>query len=234
MSKPIVGVMPLWDEEKDSIWMKPDYMDSISRAGGIPVIFPFTEDGPELKQLINICDGFLLTGGHDVSPQLYNEEPLPKLVDCCLKRDLLETIVLREAIAADKPVLGICRGIQFINAALGGSLYQDLPSQYDSDIKHRQDAPREMPGHEVVLTEGTPLQKCLGLDILPVNSFHHQAVKDISPELTVMATSTDGIIEAAYRAESRFLWAVQWHPEGSYKNDENSRKIFDAFVRAMA
>ena len=134
--KPIVGVMPLWDEEKDSIWMLPGYMDGISQAGGIPVIFPFSTDEMELKQLIGMCDGFLFTGGQDVTPEVYHEDPLEDLIDCCIKRDLMETIVLKEAIADDKPVLGICRGIQFINAALGGKLYQDIPTQRPSEINH--------------------------------------------------------------------------------------------------
>ena len=230
--KPVIGVMPLWDEEKDSMWMLPGYLDGINQAGGLPVVFPFSSDEQELKQLINMCDGLLFTGGHDVSPWVYKDEPLEELVDCCEKRDIMETIVLREAIAEDKPVLGICRGIQFINAALGGTLYQDIPTHHPSGVCHHQERPYDAPSHEVTLTEGSPLHKCLGTDRIPVNSCHHQAIKVLSPELKAMAAAADGIIEAAYRPGSRFLWAVQWHPEFSYKTDENSRKIFRAFVKA--
>ena len=231
--KPIVGVMPLWDEEKDSIWMLPGYMDGISQAGGIPVIFPFSTDEQELKQLIGMCDGFLFTGGQDVTPEVYHEDPLEDLIDCCIKRDLMETIVLKEAIADDKPVLGICRGIQFINAALGGKLYQDIPTQRPSEINHHQNPTYNVPVHNVSIAAGSPLHKCLEVEQLPVNSYHHQAVKIMAPELVVMAKAPDGIVEAVYKPDNRFLWAVQWHPEFSYQTDINSMKIFKAFVDAM-
>jgi len=231
--KPIVGVMPLWDEEKDSIWMLPGYMDGISQAGGIPVIFPFSTDEQELKQLIGMCDGFLFTGGQDVTPEVYHEDPMEDLIDCCIKRDLMETIVLKEAIADDKPVLGICRGIQFINAALGGKLYQDIPTQRPSEINHHQNPPYNVPVHNVSIAAGSPLHKCLEVEQLPVNSYHHQAVKIMAPELVVMAKAPDGIVEAVYKPDNRFLWAVQWHPEFSYQTDINSMKIFKAFVDAM-
>lgn len=232
--KPIVGVMPLWDEKKDSMWMLPGYLDGISQAGGLPIIFPFTTDEQEVKQLIRMCDGFLFTGGHDVSPKIYNEEPLESLIECCEKRDQMETIVLREALVYDKPVLGICRGMQFINAALGGNLYQDLPTQHPSEINHRQNPPYDTPSHNVDLVVGSPLQKCLEVEQLAVNSCHHQAVKTIASGLNVMAVSPDGIAEAVYKPDNLFLWAVQWHPEFSYRTDENSMKILDAFIRAMS
>ena len=231
--KPIIGVMPLWDEEKDSIWMLPGYMDGLSQAGAIPLIFPFLRDKQELDQLMDMCDGFLFTGGQDVSPEIYHEKPLEELIDSCEKRDYMEDMVLKRAIAEDKPVLGICRGIQFINAALGGTLYQDLPTQHPSKTEHHQQPPYDMPVHEVSIVEGSPLHECLQADKLPVNSLHHQAVKTLAAELTVMATSTDGIVEALYRPGSHFLWAVQWHPEFSYKTDENGMKVFKAFVDAI-
>ena len=231
--KPIVGVMPLWDDEKESIWMLPGYMEGINQAGGLPVIFPFSTDEAELDQLMSLCDGFLFTGGHDVSPDLYHEDPLPGLVTCCRKRDDLEKIVLRKAIEADKPILGICRGIQFINAALGGTLYQDLPTQYPSKINHHQNPPYDAPIHNVTLAAESPLQECLKVEQLSVNSYHHQAVKTTAPGLKVMAASPDGITEAVYKPDHRFLWAVQWHPEFSYQTDANSMKIFRAFVAAM-
>ncbi|MDO5133189.1 MAG: gamma-glutamyl-gamma-aminobutyrate hydrolase family protein [Eubacteriales bacterium] len=230
--KPIIGVMPLWDDEKDSIWMLPGYMDGVAQAGGTPVIFPFSEDENELAGLVSLCGGILFTGGHDVDPQLYGEEKLEGLVTCCPKRDVMEKIVLEMALRADKPVLGICRGIQFINAALGGTLYQDLPLQHPSEIRHRQQLPFDVPAHEVSLPAGSPLCKYLGADKISVNSYHHQAVRDPARGLEVMAVSPDGLIEALYAPDQKYLWAVQWHPEFSYKTDENSRKIFQSFVSA--
>lgn len=229
---PIIGVMPLWDDEKDSIWMLPGYMDGIIEAGGTPIIFPFSDDAEELTGLVKLCGGILFTGGHDVSPGLYREEALPGLVSCCEKRDVMESIVLRAAMELDRSILGICRGIQFINAALGGSLYQDLPSQHPSGVEHHQKAPYDVPIHDVELMENTPLADCLKVDHLAVNNCHHQAVKTLAPGLECMATSPDGLTEALYMPAQKFLWAVQWHPEFSHKSDANSRKIFKAFVDA--
>lgn len=231
--KPVVGVMPLWDEEKESIWMLPGYMDGVSRAGATPIIFPFSSDEDEINRLVNMCDGILFTGGQDVSPKIYREEPMKGLVSCCEKRDFMEAIVLKMAMDMDKSILGICRGIQFINAALGGSLYQDLTLQHQSNVEHHQHAPYDVPIHEVALRKDTPLYECLSVDNLPVNSYHHQAVKDIAQGLAIMAESPDGLIEALYMPTKKFLWAVQWHPEFSHKTDINSRKIFQSFVGSM-
>ena len=229
--KPIIGVMPLWDDKKDSIWMLPGYFDGIDKAGGIPIMLPFSKNESDIEQVCNLCDGFLFTGGHDVSPEVYQEERM-KGTSPCLKRDQLEAEVFKKAVEADKPVLGICRGIQFINAALGGTLYQDLPTQHPSDIAHRQPAPYDVPSHHVLIRKDSPLYECLKTEELPVNSCHHQAIKELAPGLKIMASATDGIIEAVYMPAKRFLWAVQWHPEFSYKNNESSMKIFKAFINA--
>ena len=230
--RPVIGVIPLWDDQKESIWMLPGYLDGISEAGGLPIILPLSADEQELRQLFELCDGVLLTGGHDVSPELYHEEPLTGLVECCRERDEMEGIILKMALEDDVPVLGICRGIQFINAALGGTLYQDLPLQHPSDVDHRQKAPYDIPAHEVKIVKDSPLYKCLSIVRLPVNSCHHQAIRELSPELEAMACSPDGLVEAVHMPRRKFVWAVQWHPEFSYKTDENSRKILKAFVDA--
>ena len=231
--KPLVGVMPLWDDDKDSIWMLPGYLDGLKEAGATPVIIPLTEDPEEISRLVDICDGILLTGGHDVTPAIYGEEPLEGKVSCCITRDNMEKLVLEDAMKKNKPVLGICRGIQFINAFLGGTLYQDLPSQHPTDIEHHQTPPYDIPVHDVNIKRSTPLYDCLGTDRISVNSYHHQAVKDVAPGLEIMAESEDGIVEAIYMPSYGFLWAVQWHPEFSYKKDVNSKKIFQAFVESL-
>ena len=159
--KPIVGVMPLWDEEKDSLWMLPGYLDGIAEAGAIPIILPFATGEAELKQLMSMCDGLLFTGGQDVPPSLYREEPLSGLVHCCNKRDTMEVAALRIAVEADKPILGICRGIRLINACLGGTLYQDIPSQHPSDTNHHGTMPYDRPVHEVAVLPNTPLYELL-------------------------------------------------------------------------
>ena len=146
---------------------------------------------------------------------------------------MMESIVLNIAMETDKPSLGICRGIQFINAALGGTLYQDIPLQHPSETNHHGHAPYDQPVHFVEVITDSPLYACLKTEILPVNSYHHQAVKNVAKGLEVMAAAPDGIVEALYKPDQHFLWAVQWHPEFSYKTDENSRRIFSAFVDAM-
>ena len=228
--RPVIGILPLWDDDKDSLWMLPGYMDGIRQAGGLAIVLPFTDEKDEISEITDMCDGFLFTGGQDVSPELYNETPLDGLTVSCKKRDDMELELLNQALAADKPILGICRGIQFINAALGGTLYQDLPLQHPSDIEHHQSPPYDIPAHEVSIKNDTPLHDLLQKDVLAVNSYHHQAIRSLSPQLKSMAISSDGLIEAVYMPGHKFVWATQWHPEFSYLTDASSRAIFSKFI----
>ena len=230
--KPIIGLLPLWDDDKDSLWMLPGYMDGIRQTGGLPIMLPLTDSNDEINELTAMCDGFLFTGGHDVSPELYNESPLDGLVSSCQKRDIMESKLLNDALAADKPILGICRGIQFLNAALGGTLYQDLPLQHPSAVEHHQTPPYDVPIHDVYIKKDTPLHDLLQMDSLRVNSYHHQAIRKLSPQLEIMAASTDDLVEAVYMPSHKFVWATQWHPEFSYLTDASSRAIFSKFVEA--
>lgn len=232
MKKTLIGIVPLIDTEKESYWMLPGYMEGIMQAGGLPVMLPVTQEEAAIRQLTETCDGFLFTGGQDVAPELYGEKRLQECGECSPERDKMESILLVEALKADKPVLGICRGIQFMNAALGGSLYQDIPTQRPSKLEHHQTPPYDLPVHEVRLEPDTPLYDILQTDTLAVNSYHHQAVKQLASGLQVMARAEDGLTEAVFMPGKRFVWATQWHPEFSYKTDENSRKIFQAFVSA--
>ena len=129
--KPMIGIVPLWDSTKNSYWMLPDYMRAVEKSGGVPVILPLTEDEAIIKQLASTFDGFLFSGGPDVHPSYFNEEVHPECGEICPARDTLEMMLFKEVLPLDKPILGICRGLQLINIALGGSIYQDLPSQYD-------------------------------------------------------------------------------------------------------
>lgn len=228
--KKTIGILPLWDEEKESLWMLPGYLEAIKEAGGLPLIFPFLEEEEDIRALCGKCDGFLFTGGQDVSPELYGQLPLDN-VETCPMRDRMETVVLAYALEHNQAILGICRGIQLINAAMGGSLYQDLPTQYPSDVEHRMFAPYDRSCHKVTLAPKTPLAELLQREEIGVNSCHHQAVKELAPGLQPMAVAEDGLIEAVYMPEKKFLWAMQWHPEFSYRTDENSRKIFEAFIK---
>ena len=229
MSKsPIIGVTPLWDAERKSVWMLPDYLDGIKAAGGVPVILPIEMSQADADRIVETCDGFLFTGGQDVAPELYGTKDTTGTIVPSLERDKLESLLLKKALQADKPILGICRGLQFINAFLGGTLWQDLPSQHPSDIAHRQGKPYGVPTHKVLLSGD--LQTLLGKDILEVNTLHHQAIKDLGKDLIPLAESPDGLIEAVKMAGKHFVWAVQWHPEYMFKTDGDSLRVFSWFV----
>ena len=232
--KPVIGIIPLWDDEKESLWMLPGYMDGIIEAGGIPIMFPMTDNENIIHQLMNQVDGILFTGGQDVSPEIYGEKSINESIVCCQERDSMEKIVLKVAIEQDKSVLGICRGIQFINVALGGTLYQDISMQHPSDIEHKQTPPYNIPKHNVFVYNDTPLSKLLNRKVISVNSYHHQAIKNLSPKLEVMAISEDALVEAVYKKGQKFFWAVQWHPEFSYKTDPLQKQIFVKFIESMS
>ena len=239
MAKPLIGVLPLLDDEKESYWMVPGYMEGLIGAGALPVMLPPTADKPLVRQLADTCDGFLFTGGHDVSPELYGEERLPACAATSPLRDEMEKMVFDLAYEADKPIFGICRGIQFINVMMGGTLWQDLPSQRPSYVEHHQSPPYDVPAHSVTLDSAGPLYGLFS-DLmdndgkLRVNSYHHQAVKDLGSGLGVSAVSEDGLIEGVYDGGRSFLWAVQWHPEFSFKVDEGSRRLFQRFADSAA
>lgn len=233
MHRPVIGVVPLVDTERDSYWMLPGYLEGVTAAGGLPVMLPLSSDRAMLTQIADAFDGFLFTGGQDVSPALYGEQLLPACGDLCQPRDSMERVLFALAWERDKPMLGICRGIQFFNAILGGTLYQDLPTQTVSSVTHQQSPPYDEPIHEVTIALHTPLHALLEQRVIPVNSCHHQAVKALAPSLSAMAYSTDGLIEAVYAPEKKYVWGVQWHPECSFATDRSSQKLLERFIAAV-
>ena len=234
MKKVVIGVTPLWDRERDSYWMLPGYLEGLELASALPVTLPLTEDAGDISRLVSLCDGFLFTGGQDVSPELYGEKPRQACGEVCEKRDAFERNLFTQALEQDKQMLGICRGIQFFNACLGGTLYQDLPTEHPSEVAHVMRPPYARIVHSGALLPGSPLAALLGRTELGVNSYHHQAIKALAPGHAEMARSEDGLVEAVYMPDKSFVWAVQWHPEFSFCSDENSRKIFSAFVEAVS
>ena len=230
-NKPVIGVIPLIDYNKNSYWMLPGYFGGVTEAGGMPVMLPLTSDSADIEQITSMCDGFLFTGGQDVNPKLYSARKTGACGECSSERDIMEGMLLKRTMELDMPIFGICRGIQFINAALGGTLWQDIPSQFSDTIPHCQKPPYDVPIHEVNIERTLPLYDLLKTDIIPVNSYHHQGVRALSPELLPMAEAPDGLIEAVYAPNKKFIWAVQLHPEFSYLKEENSCLIFREFVR---
>lgn len=232
MTRKIIAVVPLWDDAKQSIWMLPGYLDGIRAAGGIPSILPLTKSEEEAYALLKMCSGLLMTGGQDINPRLYGQSASSRCGEICPERDAMEPHLFNEALKHDKPVLGICRGLQMINVVLGGTLYQDLPSQTNSNINHRMKPPYDRECHRVNLVQGTALHRLLQVEIMGVTSNHHQGIDKLGEGLEVMAASEDGIIEAVSLPEKKFVWAVQWHPEYDYLKNVFSKKIFQAFVEA--
>ena len=232
MSKrPVIGVIPLVDYNKKSYWMLPGYFGGIIEAGGLPVMLPLTSDIKVIEQIVSMCDGFIFTGGQDVEPKLYSERKISACGECSPERDAMEVLLLDHIIELDKPILGICRGIQLINAALGGTLWQDIPSQFSDMVPHCQKPPYDVSIHEVSIEHSSPLYDLLKTDTIPVNSYHHQGIHELSSALLPMAKAADGLIEAVYAPNKKFLWAVQWHPEFLYKKDVNNQNIFKEFIR---
>lgn len=228
--KPIVGLSPLYDDEKQCLWMRLSYLAVLRACGAIPVILPFDLDAADVARILSRCDGLLLTGGVDVSPHLYGEERMPECGPSQTMRDELEYLLLDVALDRDMPILGVCRGSQILNVYLGGTLYQDLRTQLPDSINHAMNPPYEMPCHKVMLVPGEPLHMLLDTDIIPVNSVHHQAVKDMAPSLVCLAQSLDGVIEGAWMPEKRFVWGLQWHPEWIWDKDPQEQRIVQHFV----
>jgi len=212
--------------------MLPGYMSGVEDMGGLPVILSLTADDEALAAWAEKLDGFLFTGGQDVDPALYGEERLPACGEICAEKDRMETILLRTVLQLNKPVLGICRGLQFLNAYLGGSLYQDIPSQKEGALAHSQPPPYDAPSHEVKIFLESPLQRWINKDRAEVNSLHHQGVKKLAGALRVAAQSSDGLVEAAWMPDKKFVFGLQWHPEYNHEKDEDSRRIFGAFIGA--
>lgn len=230
--KPIIGVMPLYDEQKESYWMLPNYMEAIEQAGGIPIMLPLSQDPKDISQIFNSLDGLLFTGGQDISTHLYGEVAKKYCGKSFVQRDMLEKIYFEKAYNLDKPCLGICRGIQLFNALLGGTLYQDVNIQRPTQTIHHQKPPYDKPVHKVIINTNSLLYDILCKKELFVNSYHHQAIKKLSPKLYEMAISEDGFVEAVSVPNKKYIIAVQWHPEYSFKVDINSRKIFNSFIEA--
>lgn len=232
MKIPVIGVTPLYDVPRNSVWMIPSYLGGLEEAGGCPIIFPYTSDEGVLRRIYDMCDGILFTGGPDVQPSIYGEKSSPLCGVPDRVRDSLEGYLLDRCLKGDKPALGICRGIQFFNAALGGTLYQDLPSEHPSGVEHSMTPPYDRGVHRVDFPQGSPLIKIYGQNSAMVNSYHHQAVKVLAPALTLSAVSEDGLVEGAYVSDARFIHSVQWHPELDYKVNAHSRSLFSALVAA--
>lgn len=209
--------------------MKSFYSESVVKAGGIPILLP-SEGAGHIKTLVTKIDGLLLTGGGDIDPALFGEEPHPHLGNVTPERDRFEISIVQAMLPLNKPILGICRGMQVINVAAGGKVYQDIYRQCQGPfIQHSQQASVHHASHFIQLEKGSLLQKMIGETQVKVNSFHHQAVKDVPFPFKVSGRSSDGVIEAIESSTHPFVVGVQWHPETL--KDASSLKLFAEFIK---
>lgn len=231
---PIIGVVPRYDFEWTGLAVSDDYLSGLLESGGVPIVIPATSDPEHIRRIISACDGFLIPGGQDIDPARYGAMREPHTHRSATSRDAMEQLLVREIIAADKPLLGICRGMQSINVALGGTLHQDIGASHpESDIPHVQGRPFDLPAHMVDVVAGSQLEKIVGAPHLGVNTIHHQSVDELGEGLVVNAISPDdGIIEGIELPGSRFVIGVQWHPENMWRTRPHSKRLFRALVEA--
>ena len=234
--RPIIGVTPSLESGEHKIYTPTSYPKAIIEAGGNPVFFNFTRDDEMIDAYAAMVDGVLFSGGDDVDPSTYGEEQIWGCGDVVPLRDDFEIKLLKVLVEKypEKPILGICRGAQVLNVGMGGTLYQDLRSQKEGCIRHQQQQSSHYASHKAIVEEGSLLHRIYGCTEVKVNSFHHQAVKDLAPGMRLTAVASDGVVEGFEKPDHPYFVAVQWHPErlveGPHHPDH--KPLFKSFVDA--
>ncbi len=242
--RPIIGITTQTLEaipgELPRCWvMSQRYVDVLTSVGAIPWVIPLSHDMSTLRAVYERLDGVFLPGGVDVDPDQYSESRLPACGVTDADRDRVEVALVQWAMADRKPVLAVCRGVQVLNVASGGTLYQDLAEWCDAAIKHdywpSEVRQRQDLVHDVSIEEGTQLASIIGAGATNVNSMHHQGIKTLAPGLVVNARAPDGLIEGVEGRDDGYLIGVQWHPEELVETDPAMRRLFESFIeRASA
>jgi putative glutamine amidotransferase len=234
--EPLIGVSTsiTVGEYPERAYVNSAYLHAIEQAGGIPVLLPPQLSASARETLWRRIDGLVLTGGGDIEPARFGEAAHPKTSLVSADRDALELELVDCALRDDVPLFGICRGLQVLNVALGGSLHQHVADTVGRSVEHSQSEKRHVPTHPVkLLAEGTRLGRILGTSELAVNSFHHQALKRLGRGLREVAWAPDQVVEAVeHEDQRRFVVAVQWHPEDLVDHDAAARALFTAVVDA--
>jgi len=228
---PLIGITMSFDYDTNTAKLGERYINAVVKAGGVPLAVPPVQDENLLKEIVQKLDGIILSGGPDIDPSYFNQLPHPRLGRICPKRDASEIYLAAEFIRRSKPILGICRGIQVMNVAMGGTIIQDIPSNLENSIKHMQDAPEWHKSHEIrIVDEASLLYRIIGRLQIRVNSFHHQSVDKVAPDLKVTAIAPDGVIEAIEaKRPYGFCIGIQWHPE--YLIDDTTHlRLFEYMI----
>lgn len=228
--KPVIGIVASWNEENETSVLPHTYVSSVLEAGGVPLAIPMVGKA-EADEILPKLDGIVFPGGADVDPAHYGERPHVKLGKINPRLDEIELYVAKRALDAGLPILGICRGCQVVNVAAGGTLVQDIPSQVGGAMKHQQEAPRWYGTHEVIVEEDSMAFEVFKTRRLLVNSFHHQAVRDLGKNLVVSGRAVDGVTEII-EGRKNFVLLVQFHPECMWKRDRVFLRPFEALVEA--
>ena len=233
---PVIGITSAYIQHSlnsEGVYIHHDYHRAVLEAGGIPIILPATADESAALSYLGLCDGFILSGGEDIDPVFFGEAPIPEMGSIFKERDIMELFLTKKLIEFKVPFLAVCRGIQVLNVACGGSLYQDIPAQLPSAAEHNQKTHRSNAFHTISIAETSLLQNILGVTEPAVNSLHHQAVKELGTGLIKTAVSKDSLIEAIEVEGHPFGIGVQWHPESlAAAGDLPSKSLFSALVRA--
>ena len=239
MNKPIIGISTsvLVDEGGgfpgyERIYVNKDYVSSVISAGAVPLMIPMDATEENLRQTLELVDGMIFSGGHDIAPIRYGEEPHQKLQEICPERDDFDFLLYRLAKEHSLPILGICRGFQLMNVSEGGKLYQDLSLKNTDSLKHSQGHGPSIPTHTVKVEPGSKFYEILGKEEIRVNSFHHQAVKSTSENVAISGKALDNVVEAIELKNYPFGLGVQFHPEMLQAKEEDMKKIFAALVSA--
>lgn len=230
--RPLIGITMSLDYGSKTSKLREKYIIAVEKAGGVPLAVPPLQDKNVLDVLVQKLDGIILTGGPDIDPSYFHQLPHPSLGNVCPRRDKSEIYLAAEFIKLSKPILGICRGLQVINVAMGGTICQDIPSHIQNPIKHMQDAPRWHKSHEIEIVDTESLiYKIMGRGRTCVNSFHHQAVERPAPNLKITALAPDGVVEAMESEAGGFCLGVQWHPEDLI-DDIIHMRLFEFMINA--
>ncbi|ANU14198.1 Glutamine amidotransferase, class I [Planococcus halocryophilus Or1] len=232
--KPIIGVTASLELGRDDYGIELADTEAILAAGGLPVMLPHLVEEADLDEIAEHIDGLFLAGGYDIDPTLFGEEPHPNLGVIIPSRDAFELALVKKVLAMDKPILGVCRGAQILNIAVGGDMYQDITTQVKGDLlQHQQKAPKFHGSHFVDVTEGSLLNRLTGQTRIKVNSRHHQANRLVPAPFVISGKASDGIVEAVESMHHHFVLGVQWHPENMARaSDSASIQIFSGFVEA--